>query len=126
MGVHPARNSLLREREDCGLLPRGQAGLRLGTLAAMWPGLTSPSVSPAPLPGPGLGLAMPLAAPARGWDRLDLLADTKPKEGRAFGVLSPAPLPGPGLGLATPLAAPAEGGYRLDLLAHAKPTDGRT
>ena len=57
----------------------------LGTLAAMWPGLTSPSISPAPLPGPGLGLAMPLTAPARGFDPLDLLADAKPKEGRVWG-----------------------------------------
>ena len=89
MGVQPHQNSLPREREDCGLLPRRQAGLRLGTPAAMWPGLTSPSVSPAPLPGPGLGLATPLAAPARGWDRLDLLADTKPKEGRAWGSRRP-------------------------------------
>ena len=86
MGVQPPRNSLLRECEDCGLLPRRQAGLRLGTPAAMWPGLTSPSVSPAPLPVPGLGLATPLVAPARGWDRLDLLAHAKPKEGRARGV----------------------------------------
>ena len=59
--------------------------MRLGILAAMWPGLTSKSVSPAPLPGPGLGLATPLAAPARGWDRLYLLADAKPKEGRVWG-----------------------------------------
>ena len=85
MGVHPPRNSLPREHEDCGLRPRRQAGLRLGTLAAMWPGLTSPSISPAPLPGPGLVLATPLEAPARGWDQLYLLADTKPKEGRARG-----------------------------------------
>ena len=63
--------------------------MRLGTLAAMWPGLTSPSVSPAPLPGLGLGLATPLAALARGWDRLDLLADAKPKEGRAWGCTLP-------------------------------------
>ena len=63
--------------------------MRLGTAAAMWPGLTSKSVSPAPLPGPGLGLATPLAAPARGWDRLDLLADAKPKEGRAWGYSRP-------------------------------------
>ena len=55
-----------------------------GTLAAMCPGLTSPSVSLAPLPGPGFGLATPLAAPARGWNRLYLLADAKPKEGRAL------------------------------------------
>ena len=89
MGVLPPRNSLLREREDCGLLPRRQAGLRLVTPAAMWPGLTSPSISPAPLPGPGLGLATPLAAPARGWDWLDLLADAKPKEGRAWGCTLP-------------------------------------
>ena len=87
--MHPARNSLLREREDCELLPRRQAGLRLGTLAAMWPGLTSPSISPEPLPGPGLGLATPLAAPARGWDPLDLLADANPKEGRAWGSCRP-------------------------------------
>ena len=59
--------------------------MRLGTLAAMWPGLTSPLVSPAPLPGPDLGLATPLAAPARRWDQLDLLAEAKPKEGRARG-----------------------------------------
>ena len=63
--------------------------MRLGTLAAMWPGLTSQSVSPAPLPGPGLGLATPLAAPARGWDPLDLLDDTKPKEGHAWGCTVP-------------------------------------
>ena len=89
MGVHPPRNSLPREREDCGLLPKRQAGLRLRTPAAMWPRLTSPSVSPAPLPGPGLRLATPLAAPAQGWDRLDLLADAKPKEGRAWGSSRP-------------------------------------
>ena len=59
--------------------------MHLGTPAAMWPGLTSPKVSPAPLPGPGLGLATPLAAPARGWDRLDQLAHNKPKGGRARG-----------------------------------------
>ena len=63
--------------------------MRLGTLAAMWPGLTSPSVSPAPLPGPGLGLATPLVAPARGWDPLYLLADAKPKEGLAWGCTLP-------------------------------------
>ena len=63
--------------------------MRLGTLAAMWPGLTSKSVSPAPLPGPGLGLATPLAATAQRWDRLDLLADSKPKEGRALGSSHP-------------------------------------
>ena len=63
--------------------------MRLGTPAAMWPGLTSPSVSHAPLPGPGLGLATPLAAPARGWDRLDLLAHAKPKEGGALGSNRP-------------------------------------
>ena len=85
MGMHRLRNSLLREREDCGLLPRRQGGLHLGTPAAMCQGLTSKSVSTAPLPGPGLGLATPLAAPARGWDRLDLLAHAKPKEGRAWG-----------------------------------------
>ena len=84
MGVQPPRNSLPRQREDCGLLPRRQAGLRLGTLAAMWPVVMFPSVCPAPLPGPGLGLDTPLAAPARGWDRLYLLADSKPKEGRAL------------------------------------------
>ena len=89
MGMHRLRNSLLREREDCGLLPRRQAGLRLGTPAAMWPGLTSPSISPAPLPGPGLSLATPLAAPARGWDRLDQLAHAKPKEGSAWGSSRP-------------------------------------
>ena len=89
MGVQPPRNSLPREREDCGLLPRRQAGLRLGTPAAMWPGLTSPSVSPDPLPSPGLRLATPLAAPARGWARLDLLAQAKPKEGRAWGSSRP-------------------------------------
>ena len=89
MGVQAPQNSLPREREDCGLLPRRQAGLRLGTLAAMWPGLTSNSVSPAPLPGPGLGLATPLAAPARGWDWLDLLADAKPKEVPRVGVQPP-------------------------------------
>ena len=89
MGVHPPQNTLLREREDCGLLPKRQAGLRLRTPASLWPGLTSPRVSPAPLPGPGLGLATPLAAPARGWDRLDLLAHAKPKEGRAWGSSSP-------------------------------------
>ena len=55
----------------------------------MWPGLTSPSISPAPLPGPGLGLATPLADHARGWDRLDLLADAKPKEGSAWGPVAP-------------------------------------
>ena len=63
--------------------------MRVGTQAAMWPGLTSPSVSPAPLPGPGLGLATPLAAPARGWDPLDLLANAKPKEGREWGSTRP-------------------------------------
>ena len=63
--------------------------MRLGTLAAMWQGLTFPSISPAPLPGPGLGLATPLAAPARGWDQLDLLADSKPKEGREWGSTRP-------------------------------------
>ena len=89
MGVQPPQSSLPREREDCGLLPRRQAGLRLGTLAAMWPVLTSPSISPAPLPGPGLGLATPLAAPARGWDPLDLLAHAKPKEGSACGCTLP-------------------------------------
>ena len=89
MGVQPPRNSLPREREDCGLLPKRQAGLRLGTLAAMWPGLTSPSVSLTPLPCPGLGLATPLAAPARGWDALDLLVDAKPKEGREWGSSRP-------------------------------------
>ena len=55
----------------------------------MWLGLTSKSVSPAPLPGPGLGLATPLAAPARGWDQMDLLADAKPKVGRAWGSSHP-------------------------------------
>ena len=89
MGVHPARNSLLREREDCGLLPRRQGGLHLGTPAAMCQGLTSKSVSPAPLPGPGLVLATPLTAPARGWDPLDLLVDAKPKEGNAWGCTMP-------------------------------------
>ena len=89
MGVHPPRNSLPREREDCALLPRRQAGLRLWTPTTMWTGLTSPSVSPAPLPRPGLGLATPLAAPAQGWDRLDLLADVKPKEGRVWGPPAP-------------------------------------
>ena len=59
--------------------------MRVGTLAAMWPGVTSPSINPAPLPGLGLGLATPLAAPARGWDRLYLLAEAKPKEVRAWG-----------------------------------------
>ena len=63
--------------------------MRLGTLAAMWPGLTSPSISPAPLPGPGLGLATPLAAPALGWDRLYLLAHAKPKEGSVWGPTAP-------------------------------------
>ena len=63
--------------------------MRLGTPTTMWPWLTSPSVSPAPLPDPGLGLATPLAAPARGWDGLDLLADSKPKEGRAWGSSRP-------------------------------------
>ena len=63
--------------------------MRLGTLAAMWPGLTSKSVSPAPLPGLGLGLATPLAAPARGWDQLYMLADAKPKEGRVRGSSRP-------------------------------------
>ena len=88
-GVLPPRNSLLREREDCGLLPRRQAGLRLGTPTTMWPRLTSPSVSPAPLPGPGLDLATPLAAPARGWDWLDLLADAKPKRATHGGPAAP-------------------------------------
>ena len=55
------------------------------TPAAMWSGLTSPSVCLAPLPGPILGLATPLAAPAWGWDPLDLLANTKTTEGRARG-----------------------------------------
>ena len=55
----------------------------------MWPGVMFPSFSPEPLPGPGLGLDTPLAAPARGWDRLDLLADAKPKEGRAWGSSLP-------------------------------------
>ena len=59
--------------------------MRLGTLAVMWPGLTSPSISPAPLPGPGLGLATPMTATTRGWDHLDLLVDAKPKEGGALG-----------------------------------------
>ena len=63
--------------------------MRLGTPAAMWPGLTSPKVSPAPLPGPGLGLATPLAAPARGWDWLDLLANAKHKEVRTWGSSHP-------------------------------------
>ena len=63
--------------------------MHLGTPAAMWPGLTCPSVSPAPHPGQGLGLATPLAAPARRWDPLDLLADAKPKEGRAWGSSHP-------------------------------------
>ena len=89
MGVQPPQNSFPREHEDCGLLPRRQAGLRLGTLAAMWPGLTCPSISPAPLPGPGLGLATPLAAPAQGWDRLYLLADTKPKRAAHGGPAAP-------------------------------------
>ena len=66
--------------------------MRLGNLTPMWPVLTSKSVSPAPLPGPGLGLATPLAAPARGWDRLDLLGDAKPKEGRAWGSSRPETL----------------------------------
>ena len=89
MGVQLPRNSLPREREDCRLLPRRQAGLRLGTAAAMLPGLTYPSISPAPLPGPGLGLATPLAASARGLDPLDLLADAKPKKGGAWGSSHP-------------------------------------
>ena len=89
MWVQAPQNSLPREREDCGLLPRRQAGLHLGTPAAMWPGLTSPSVSPAPLPGLGLGLATPLVAPARGWDRLDLLAHAKAKEGSEWGPATP-------------------------------------
>ena len=79
MWVHPPRNCLPREREDCWLLPKRQAGLRLRTPAAMWPGLTSPSISPAPLPGLGLGLATPLMAPPH----------TKPKEGRAWGSSHP-------------------------------------
>ena len=32
-----------------------------------------------------MGLSIPLAALARGWDPLDLLAATKPKEGHAWG-----------------------------------------
>ena len=44
---------------------------------------------PAPLPGPGLGLDTALAAPARGWDRLDLLANANPKEGREWGSTRP-------------------------------------
>ena len=63
--------------------------MRLGTLAAMWPGLTSPSISPAPHPGPGLDLATPLTATAWGWDLLDLLADAKPKNGGARGSTLP-------------------------------------
>ena len=63
--------------------------MRLGTLAAMWPGLTSKSVSLAPIPGLGLGLATPLTAPARGWDPQYLLADAKPKEGLAQGCTLP-------------------------------------
>ena len=59
--------------------------MRVGTLSAMWPGVMSPSVSPSPLPGQGLGLATRLAAPAQVWNRLYLLADAKPKEGRARG-----------------------------------------
>ena len=60
-----------------------------GTPAAMWPGLTSKSISPATLPGQCLGLAKPLAAPARGWDRLYMLAKAKPKEGHAWGSSRP-------------------------------------
>ena len=63
--------------------------MRLGTLAAMWPVVMFPSISPAPLPGPGLGLATPIAAPARVWDRLYLLADSKPKEGSEWGSTRP-------------------------------------
>ena len=63
--------------------------MRLGTLAAMWPGLTSKSVSPAPLPGPGLGLATPQAAPAEGGYWLDLLANAKHKEVRTWGSSHP-------------------------------------
>ena len=63
--------------------------MRLGTPAAMWLGLTYPSISPAHLPGPGLCLATPLAALARRWDQLDLLSDTKPKEGRTWGSSRP-------------------------------------
>ena len=63
--------------------------MRLGTPAALWPGLTSPSDSPAPLPGLGLGLATPLAGPAQGWDQMDLLAHANPKEGRAWGSSRP-------------------------------------
>ena len=47
--------------------------------------VTSKSVNPAPVPGLGLGLATPLAAPAQGWDRLDLLTNANPKEGREWG-----------------------------------------
>ena len=60
-----------------------------GTPATWRPGLTSKSISPGPLPGPGLVVATPLAAPARGWDWLDLLADAKPKEGLAQGCTLP-------------------------------------
>ena len=84
MGVQPPRNCLSREHEDCGLLPRRQDGLRLGTLAAMWPGLTSPLVNPAPLPRPGLGLATPLAAPAGagiGWTCWPTLCPREPRMG---------------------------------------------
>ena len=63
--------------------------MHLGTLAAMWQGLTSPSVSTAPLPSQSLDLATPLAAPARGWDQLDLLADAKPKMGGVLGSNRP-------------------------------------
>ena len=82
MGVQPHCNSLPREREDCGLLPR-RSWIAPGDPVRHVAGSMSPSVSPAPLPGPGVGLATPLAAPARGWDQMYLLADAKPKEGNA-------------------------------------------
>ena len=78
MGVQPPQQS----SQETSWIMRG-------TPAAMWPGLTSPSISPAPLPGPVLGLATPLAAPARGWDQMDLLDDAKPKKGRAWGSNHP-------------------------------------
>ena len=69
VGVQLPRSSIQSGREDCWMLPRRRAWPSMGNpAAAMLPGVTSPSVSPAPLPvpssRPGLGSSH---APSISW-----------------------------------------------------------